>query len=102
MPRLAPGAASRLCLVAYHFGSGESGEQLKVGGQLLDGTGRPLSGGELEVLGKSPVQPDGKRIFVLSFTPPEGLAPGRYGLRIFLQDAATGQARQASAPFTVS
>ncbi len=102
VPKLAPGAVARLCLVAYHFGTGDNGEQFKVGGQLLDSAGRPLAGGELEVLGKSAVQPDGKRIFLLSFKPPEGLAAGRYGLRIFLQDAATGQARQASAPFTVS
>ncbi len=40
-------------------------------------------------------------MLLLSFQPPEGLAPGRYGLRIFLQDASTGQARHASAPFLV-
>jgi VWFA-related protein len=102
IPTLVPGAASRLCLVAYHFGAGESGEQFKLGAQLLDSAGRPLSGGELEVLGRSPAEADGRRVFLLSFKPPQGLTPGRYGLRIFLQDAATGQARQASAPFTVS
>jgi hypothetical protein len=98
MPKLTPGSASRMCLVAYHFGAAE---QFKFGAQLLDATGLPLSGGALEVLGKSTEDADGKRVFLLSFTPPEGLAPGRYGLRIFLQDAATGQARQASAPFTI-
>jgi VWFA-related protein len=102
MPKLAPGSASRMCLVAYHFGASEEAGQFKIAAQLLDAAGRPLSGGALEVLGKSTADPDGKRVFLLSFTPPEGLAPGRYGLRIFLQDAATGQARQASAPFTIS
>jgi hypothetical protein len=102
LPKLTPGAASRMCLVAYHFGTDEGAGQFKVGAQLLDAAGRPLSGGALEVLGKSATDSDGKRVFLLSFTPPEGLAPGRYGLRIFLQDTATGQARQASAPFTIS
>jgi len=102
MPTLSPGTASRVCLVTYHLGTAESGEQFKVGGQILDSAGNPLSEGALEVLGKSAVEPDGKRFFLLSFTPPADLAPGHYGLRIFLQDAATGKARQASAPFTIS
>src|SRR5262245_8317486 len=102
MPKLTPGFVSRMCLVAYHFGTAEGTGQFSVGAQLLDSAGRSLAGGALEVLGKSTADAAGKRVFLLSFTPPEGLAPGRYGLRIFLQDVATGQARQASAPFTVS
>ena len=100
LPRFRPGDASRVCLVAYHFGVGDSGE-LRLGSQILAADGQPLEGGKLAVLGKSVPEPDGKRMLLLSFTTPPGLGPGRYGLRIVLEDPATGQARQASAPFLV-
>jgi len=101
LPEVPSGTASRVCLVAYHFGPVSGAEALKVGSQILAEDGRPVSEGTLSVLGKSTPEPDGKRMLLLSFEAPPGLAPGRYGLRIFLQDAATGQARQASAPFLV-
>ena len=101
LPEVLPGTVSRVCLVAYHFGPASGAEALKVGGQILAEDGRPLSEGGLAVLAKSTPEPDGKRMLLLSFQPPEGLEPGRYGLRIFLQDASTGQARHASAPFLV-
>lgn len=101
LPQVPPGTAFRVCLVAYHFGAASGVEALKVGSQILAEDGRPLSEGTLSVLGKSTPEADGKRMLLLSFQAPQGLAPGRYGLRIFLQDASTGQARQASAPFLV-
>lgn len=101
LPQVPSGTASRVCLVAYHFGPATGAETLKVGSQILAEDGRPLSEGTLSVLGKSTPEADGKRMLLLSFQVPQGLAPGRYGLRIFLQDASTGQARQASAPFLV-
>jgi VWFA-related protein len=100
LPRFRPGDASRVCLVAYNFGAGDSGE-LRLGSQILAADGHPLEGGKVAVLGKSLPDPDGKRMLLLSFTTPQGLGPGRYGLRIVLEDPATGQARHASAPFLV-
>lgn len=101
LPQVSSGTASRVCLVAYHFGPAGGAEALKVGNQILAEDGRPVSEGTLSVLGKTPPEADGKRMLLLSFQAPQGLVPGRYGLRIFLQDASTGQARQASAPFLV-
>ena len=101
LPEVPPGTASRVCLVAYNFGPAGDAEVLKVGGQILLEDGRPLSDGALSVLARSAPETDGKRMLLLSFQAPAGLAPGRYGLRIFLQDASTGQARHASAPFLV-
>lgn len=98
--QIKPGQSSRVCLVAYHFGAAGSGE-LRLGSQILASDGQPVNEGTLAVLGKSVPEPDGKRMLLLSFTTPQGLAPGRYGLRIFLQDPTSGQARQASAPFLV-
>lgn len=101
LPEVASGTASRVCLVAYHFGPAGGVEALKLGSQILAEDGRPLSEGALSVLAKSTPEADGKRMLLLSFQTPQGLAPGRYGLRIFLQDASTGRARHASAPFLV-
>ncbi len=99
MPRARPGDALRLCLVAYHFGP--EGAGLKIGSQILGADGRPLPGGDLSLLGRSASEPDGRRMVLLSLKTPDGLAPGLYGLRIVVQDGATGEARQASAPFVV-
>jgi VWFA-related protein len=99
-PQVLPGSPSRLCVVAYHFGADQDGDDLRLGSQILAADGRPLGEAALSVLGKFSPGADGRRALLLSFKPPEGLAPGRYGLRVFLQDKA-GQARQASAPFLV-
>ena len=101
LPEVPSGSASRICVVAYHFGRASGTEALKVGSQILAEDGRPISEGVLSVLAKSTPEADGKRMLLLSFQSPQGMAPGRYGLRIFLEDASTGQARHASAPFLV-
>jgi hypothetical protein len=95
-----PGSASRVCLVAYHFDAGER-EELKLGSQILGADGQPLQTARLAVIGSTAAQPDGRRTLLLSFSAPPGLAPGRYGLRVFLQGAAGGATRQATAPFRV-
>jgi VWFA-related protein len=98
--RVAPGATSRLCLVAYHFSTGDR-DELKLGSQLLAADGRPLESVKLALLGSTPSGADGRRTLQLSFAAPANLAPGRYGLRVFLQGGAGGEIRQATAPFQV-
>jgi VWFA-related protein len=99
LARVAPGASSRVALVAYHFDAGER-QELKLGSQILAEDGRPLESVKLAVLG-STSGADGKRMMLLSFPAPAGLTPGRYGLRVFLQGSAGGALRQATAPFVV-
>jgi len=100
LARIAPGEASRLCLVAYHFPAGER-EELKLGSQLLAADGRPLEPVKLAVLGSSAAGLDGRRTLLLSFSAPSSLAPGRYGLRVFLQGGSGGAVRQSTAAFLV-
>jgi len=100
LARVSPQDASRLCLVAYHFDGGERNE-LKLGSQILAEDGRPMESVKLAVLGSTPPGPDGKRMLLVSFAPPAGLSPGRYGLRVFLQGAAGGAMRQSTASFLV-
>lgn len=99
-PRVQPGSASRVCLVAYHFGGPGGNGDLRLNGQIIAFDGKPVQEGELAVVGRTPAEADGRRVLMLAFTAPANLAAGRYGLRIFLQDAG-GQARQAWAPFRV-
>ena len=100
LARVTPGEAGRVCLVAYHFDGGEKNE-LRLGSQILAADGRPMESVKLAVLGSTAPGPDGKRTLLLSFPAPAGLAPGRYGLRVFLQGATGGAMRQATAPFLV-
>jgi hypothetical protein len=100
LPTVHPGSPSRVSLVAYHFGSDRGEGTLKMGAQVLSDNGRPLGDGEIALVGRSPVEANGRQVLLVSFTP-ANLAPGRYALRVFLQDASTGHGGHASAPFVV-
>ena len=98
--RVAPGDASQVCLVAYHVGAPDA-RDLKLGSEILGEDGRPVGTVKLAVLGAVAPDAEGKRMLLLSFPAPADLAPGRYGLRVFLQDGVGGPARQATTPFLV-
>jgi len=100
LPAVHPGSPSRVSLVAYHFGSDRGEGTLKMGAQVLSDNGRPLGDGEIALVGRSPTELDGRQVLLVSFTP-ANLLPGRYALRVFLQDASTGRGGHASAPFVV-
>jgi VWFA-related protein len=90
---------SRVSVVAYHFGA-ESTATLRMAAQILSEEGRPLGDGAIALVGRSPVESDGRQLLLVSFTPGH-LSPGRYSLRVIVQDRATGRGSQASAPFVV-
>ena len=95
------GGVLRLWLVAYHFGPGGADESLKLAAQVLDAEGRPLGPAEISVLSRSEAGADGRRNALLAFRPPAGLASGRYGLRVFAEDASSGEKRQSVSSFRV-
>ncbi|HTO86423.1 MAG TPA: VWA domain-containing protein [Thermoanaerobaculia bacterium] len=99
LPEVRSGNPSQVSLVAYYFGPHQP-QSLKIGAQVLSDEGRPLKDGALQLVSQSSAEPDGKQVLVVAFTP-ETLLPGRYSLRVFLQDPATGKAGYASAPFLV-
>ena len=51
------------------------------------------------MLGKSPADGTGRQVLLLAFHP-STLAPGRYALRVFLEDSAAAHS-QNTAPFLV-
>jgi VWFA-related protein len=99
-PEVRPGQRSPISVVAYHFGSGEKDESLRIGAHVLAADGRPIQEGSLVLLSRSSTSVDGKQTLLLGFTP-QGLGPGQYALRIFLQDSATGRSGYSSAPFVI-
>jgi VWFA-related protein len=98
LPEVAPGARSRLSVLAFHFPDTGT-DSLRIGAQVLSAEGRPLKEGTIAVLGQSPTGAKDRRALLVGFTPPD-LAPGRYALRVIVQDSA-GRGAQASAPFLV-
>lgn len=99
LPEVHPGSPAQLSVVAYYFGHSQA-QDLKIGAQVLSEEGRPVEEGSIRILEKSPTESDGRQVLRVAFTP-EKLSPGRYSLRVFLQDAATGKGGHASAPFLV-
>jgi VWFA-related protein len=99
LPWVVSDTASRVSVVAYHFGA-ESTATLRMAAQILSEEGRPLGDGAIALVGRTPVEADGRQLLLVSFTPGH-LSPGRYSLRVILQDRATGRGSQASAPFFV-
>jgi hypothetical protein len=98
LPEMHPGSPARLSVVAYNFLA--SSDSLRLGAQVLSSEGRPVKEGSISILGKSRPEGNGRQLLLVAFTP-EGLSPGRYELRVILQDAATGQGRHAASPFVV-
>jgi VWFA-related protein len=100
IPAVQPGTPSRVSVVTYHFGTENREPILKMGAQILSEDGRPIGDGLIALVGKGPVEADGRQLLLVSFTPAK-LSPGRYALRVFLQDGATGRGTQASTSFFV-
>jgi len=101
LPELTAGSPSRVSVAAYHFDESPTPSgSLKIGAQVLSEEGRPLGEGAIRILGKSLPDAEGKQVLLVAFTP-EGLSPGRYALRVFLQDSTTGRGGHASTPFLV-
>ena len=99
LPEVRAGSPARVSIVAYNFSDPSEGT-LKIGAQVLSSEGHPVGQGEIELLGKSLADGEGKQVLLVGFRP-DGLSPGRYALRVFLQDAATGRGGHASTPFVV-
>jgi hypothetical protein len=99
-PSVSPGTPSRVSIVTYHFAEENREPILKMGAQVLAEDGRPMGDGMISLVGKGPVEADGRQLLLVSFTPAK-LSPGLYSLRVILQDGATGRGSHASAPFRV-
>jgi VWFA-related protein len=98
--QLVAGGQARVCLYSYNLGGGDEKAGIGLAGQILSSEGRPVGTAALSLTGRSRPDELGRTTYVLSFSAP-GLAAGSYDLRVILQNAATGQARQSIAAFEV-
>ncbi len=99
LPALSAKAGVQVALVAYNFGAGGKPEPLEVRAEVVgaDGKSQPAS---VTVSRRSDIERGGGRKVVLDFKP-EGLAPGRYALRVAVTDPASKKTAESSSPFEV-
>lgn len=99
LPALANGKAAQVAVFTYNFSGGAKPAPLVVSAQIVgpDGQSRPAG---LQMSKQSDVERGGGRKVLYTFKP-EGLAPGRYALKIAVSDP-TGQKKDESfSPFEV-
>ena len=96
---VSPVAPARVAVVAYNFGVSAKPEPLEVRAEVVgaDGKSRPA---DVTVVRRSDVERGGGRKVVLDFKA-QGLAAGRYALKVALTDPASKKTAGASSPFEV-
>jgi VWFA-related protein len=87
---------ARLCLVGYNLNNGE----LILDGRVLDDQGRPVEGGQIELVERTVTGINGLDKLLIEFRP-RGLKTGEYKLRVAVRDPDTGTERFSSIPITV-
>jgi VWFA-related protein len=92
------GGEAKLCVFAYHLGG--PGAPVQLGARVLPEDGRPAMPAQLALTGRSNPDESGLATYTMSLQA-GGLFPGRYTLRVVMQDPSTGAARQAATPFEV-
>jgi hypothetical protein len=93
------GGGSKVAVVAYNFGGQANPQPLDVRAEIIgaDGKPRPVS---VQVAQRSDIERGGGRKVVFDFKP-EGLAPGRYALKVAVIDPASKKTAEATGPFEV-
>ena len=96
VPSVVHGQDVRLCL--YSYGIAEGGTP-RLGGQLLDASGKVVKVADLSLEGRAPADALGRSTYLLDFKPGD-VPAGSYRLRVMLQDDS-GAGRQATTPIEV-
>jgi VWFA-related protein len=91
-PAVARNGELRLAIYTYSLGDPS---KLRLGGQLLDSSGKPLGDAKLSLLGRSSPDEKGRSTYVVAFKPGD-VTPGSYMLRVIVNDPGSGAARQAT------
>jgi len=91
--------ASKIAVVAYNFGGQASSQPLDVRAEIVGADGKSRAA-KVQVSQRSDVERGGGRKVILDFQA-EGLAPGRYALKVAVSDPATKKTAEASGPFEV-
>ena len=99
LPVLTPGTAVPVAVVGYNFGVSASPAPLDVRAEVVasDGKSQPAS---VKVIKRSDIERGGGRKVVMDFLP-QGLAAGRYVLKVALTDPSSKTTAEAASPFEV-
>jgi len=96
VPSVVHGQDVRLCLYSYGIAEGSTP---RLGGQLLDASGKVVKVADLSLEGRAPADAFGRSTYLLDFKPGD-VPAGSYRLRVMLQDDS-GAGRQATTPIEV-
>jgi VWFA-related protein len=91
-PAVARNGELRLAIYTYSLGDPS---KLRMGGKLLDSSGKPLGDANLSLLGRSSLDETGRSTYLVAFKPGD-VTPGSYMLRVIVNDPGSGAARQAT------
>ncbi len=91
--------AARVAVVAYNLGGAGNASPLDVRAEIVGADGKPRPAAVV-VVERSDVERGGGRKLVLDFKP-EGLAPGRYALKVAVTDPASKKRAESSGAFDV-
>ncbi len=99
LPSVSNGAESQVAVFTYNFGGGAKATPFQVRAQIVgaDGKTQPV---ELKTIKESDVERAGGRKLLLGFKP-EGLAPGRYALKVALTDPDSKTTGSSESAFVV-
>jgi hypothetical protein len=96
---LSNGKETRVALMTYNFGQGSDDSLLRVRPEILDESGRVYAV-SLTSLRSSDGERFGGRDLLLGFRP-QGLAPGRYRLKVAVSDPNTGSVAENTGLFDI-
>ena len=99
LPTVANGSPVQLAVFTYNFGAGSKPAALAAQGEVVGPDGRTRAA-PLAIVKASDVERGGGRKLLLSWSP-EGLAPGRYALRVAVSDPATKATGEGRSEFVV-
>lgn len=99
LPVLKNSAEARVAVFTYNFGNGPEPSPMEVRGEII-GMGEKPRPVKLEVRRRSDLERGDGRKLLLGFKP-EGLAPGRYSLRVAARDPTSNRVLESASIFEV-
>lgn len=99
LPAISNGAETKVAVFTYNLGGGDKPAPLQARLEIVgpDGKARPI---DMKITRKSDFERGGGRKLLLSFKP-EGLAPGRYALKVAVSDPISKVSSESSSMFEV-
>jgi len=99
LPLLTNGAEARVAVITYNFSGGAKPAPLQVRSEIVSADGKPQAV-DVKLARESSGERGGARKLLLTFKP-EGLAPGRYALKVAVTDGSSKNSVESASAFEV-